>query len=963
MACKCTQTTVNATAGGSTTAALSACTYPLWISMLSGCTAGLPATNTQSDVLISNPSANIVFNTGYPEGCNDSYTTCNQYVNNIGINETRPQHTLSIGGTLDVRDYVHFSRGDAASLTGGSKQSVYLGFNAGRTRMSNANSYGNTAVGYSSVGGAGVLNGSVYNTGIGTYALNDLTSGDKNTVIGANAGADITTGVNNTFLGTDVAYQSTSTGNRNVYLGYGQGYQTGNASDELRIGAAEAASWNRKPLIQGNFATSAMTVNGSLELEGTLTGFGDGNTGGNEYVSVVGGVYSTGVVRSPNLNFVEPAKSLYIGPTYVGHSGQTTDIQNTSIGYEAMSALGFAGDVFSNVAVGYRALYQAGLANAVSSSNTAVGNNALGVVANGTNNVAIGTNAIANAPNGTVDNVAIGVRSLFGATGAKSGNVSIGTSTLMELEGERYNTAVGQESLGTTASGSENTAIGFQAGAEVADASDFNVFIGAHAGQNGASANKGATFVGYGTATGATTSSSNIAIGYNAQIPYSENHFMNIGDIIYARKGFNGAFGPDTILLGRDAYTSGVGIATYTVGVVGALSATGAIHSTDYIKFPNVSESMCMGYQCGTGATTELRNTVIGYQSMGFLGSGSDAYDNTAVGYRTLRWTSNGGYRNTAIGSGALQFSNNGYESTAIGAKSLNAHTESQGNTSIGSRSMYWANNVEIENNTVVGAYAWYGAFGAVTTGKHNTIVGSFACQTANNLGDYNVYLGGYSNSNATATGKGNVFMGYGTATGATTNNDVILLGYNAQPGAAVDHHMNLGDVIYASPGSTNGSSGRKAVGINVPTPLTALDVKYDNVISLASDKGGGSDIVTFGSAGVGYAANTLVQLRGTDNWVKADADHTTLQGNLIGIAMGAAPEAGILLKGYYNVTTADDITTWANGGPVYVSTSAGKVTESIATHGAGDYIRLMGYMTTTANIIYFNPDNTFVVL
>ena len=78
---------------------------------------------------------------------------------------------------------------------------------------------------------------------------------------------------------------------------------------------------------------------------------------------------------------------------------------------------------------------------------------------------------------------------------------------------------------------------------------------------------------------------------------------------------------------------------------------------------------------------------------------------------------------------------------------------------------------------------------------------------------------------------------------------------------------------------------------------------------------------------------------------------------------MGAAPEAGILLKGYYNVTTADDITTWANGGPVYVSTSAGKVTESIATHGAGDYIRLMGYMTTTANIIYFNPDNTFVVL
>ena len=957
MACKCTQTTVNATAGGSTTAALSACTYPLWISMLSGCTAGLPATNTQSDVLISNPSANIVFNTGYPEGCNDSYTTCNQYVNNIGINETRPQHTLSIGGTLDVRDYVHFSRGDTASLTGGSKQSVYLGFHAGRTRMTNANSNTNTAVGYKTLGSTGVLAAAASNASFGHTSLTTLTSGFGNTAIGTEAGDEITTGGYNTLVGL-AAGSGVNLGSRNVYLGYGQTNTDVAENDVLRIGNKIYSSTGiNRPLIQGNFATSAMTVNGNLELEGTLTGPGDGSTGGNEYVNVVGGVRASGTIQSPNLQFPYVASSIYIGPP---NSGQTTDNLNTGLGWEAMSALGFAGVVHTNVAVGARAMYQTGLGDLDASQNTAVGAYALQTVANGTNNVAIGTHAIAQAPNGTLDNVAIGVRSLFGATGAKVGNTSVGTSTLAGLEGERYNTAVGQGALLTTASGSENTAIGYQAGAEVADLSDFNVLIGGHAGQNGASTYKGATFVGYGTATGATTSSSNIAIGYNAQIPYSEDHFMNIGDIIYARKGFNGAFGPDTILLGRDAYTSGVGIATYTVGVVGALSATGAIHSTDYIKFPNVPESMCIGYQCGTGATTELKNTAIGYQSMGFLGSGSDAYDNTAVGHRTLRWTSNGGYRNTAIGAGALQFSNAGWESTAIGASALGTHQVSKHNTAVGSRAAYNSNDVNAIYNVMIGDYA---AFTASNTGKNNTIIGSHAARLANNLGDYNVYIGTNSNNNATATGKGNVFIGNNTATGATTNNDVILLGYNAQPGAAVDHHMNLGDVIYASPGSTTGSSGRKAVGINVTEPLTALDVKYDNILTLASNRGGGSDIVTFGVAGAGYGTGVIVQLRGTDNWVAADADHITLQGNLIGIAMGAAPEHGILLKGYYNATSADDITTWANGGPVYVSTNAGKVTESLTSHGAGDYVRLVGYMTTTANIIYFNPDNTFVVL
>ena len=407
MACKCTQTTVNATAGGSTTAALSACTYPLWISMLSGCTAGLPATNTQSDVLISNPSANIVFNTGYPEGCNDSYTTCNQYVNNIGINETRPQHTLSIGGTLDVRDYIHFSRGDTASLTGGSKESVYLGYKAGATRLTNVNSLSNTAVGYKSLGGTGVLNAAEGNVSVGYGSLENITTGDFNIAVGHQAGSELTAGIGNTLLGYRGGY-GIGLGDYNVYLGYGQTNTDSVESNILRIGNKDySPAGINKPLLYGNFATSGLTVNGSLELEGTLTGFGDNNTGGNEYVQVVGGVRTSGTIQSPNLQFSNPSFSTYVGT--LTESGDTADVWNTAVGYQALGNIDTGGVSQMNTAIGYRAGFGFGTSVGTNSaSNVAVGSSTLTLCWGCDQNVAVGDSSMISASSGSDYNVAVG---------------------------------------------------------------------------------------------------------------------------------------------------------------------------------------------------------------------------------------------------------------------------------------------------------------------------------------------------------------------------------------------------------------------------------------------------------------------------------------------------------------------------------------------------------------------------
>ena len=440
MACKCTQTTVNATAGGSTTAALSACTYPLWISMLSGCTAGLPATNTQSDVLISNPSANIVFNTGYPEGCNDSYTTCNQYVNNLGINETRPQHTLSIGGTLDVRDYLHFSRGDTLSLTGGSMQSVYLGYKAGNTRMTNADSESNTGVGFRSIGGTGVLSSAIQNTAVGIMTLDSLTTGDKNTIIGGNAGPDITTGDKNTFLGSDVG--AVSTGNNNVFLGYGQGYLS-NESNTLRIGnQAQTAGGTKRPLIQGDFATSGATFWGDVSI----------NT---EYTP--GGLWVNGVVNAVDyIQFSTPPGSTYIG--YNINSGNTSNIGNTALGHESFGNAGaLLDDSNQNTAVGHRTLR--GVTHSM--YNTAIGWGSQIIQTSGHQNTSVGSTTLSANLTGS-DNTIVGYiagtaltgddNNVFGSQAAQSNtsgsrNVAVGTRASSRNQTGRSNVSIGDGTM------------------------------------------------------------------------------------------------------------------------------------------------------------------------------------------------------------------------------------------------------------------------------------------------------------------------------------------------------------------------------------------------------------------------------------------------------------------------------------------------------------------------------------
>ena len=151
-------------------------------------------------------------------------------------------------------------------------------------------------------------------------------------------------------------------------------------------------------------------------------------------------------------------------------------------------------------------------------------------------------------------------------------------------------------------------------------------------------------------------------------------------------------------------------------------------------------------------------------------------------------------------------------------------------------------------------------------------------------------------------------------------------------------------------------------VGIQTETPKTALDVHH-NPTNLATNTGGG-EVVTFGSNTSGMVAGKLYYMNTSGAWAltHADANSTDGNGQLLGIALGASASAGVLLRGFFDM--ASYLTGGFNEGiPLYVcETTSGNI--NVAAPGAtNEFVRVVGYLTNTANVIYFNPDGTYITV
>ena len=102
-------------------------------------------------------------------------------------------------------------------------------------------------------------------------------------------------------------------------------------------------------------------------------------------------------------------------------------------------------------------------------------------------------------------------------------------------------------------------------------------------------------------------------------------------------------------------------------------------------------------------------------------------------------------------------------------------------------------------------------------------------------------------------------------------------------------------------------------------------------------------------------------------DWELADAANQNAT-QLLGIALDDVDAEGgfaVLLNGIYSTTYHDQHPTNNYGAPLYVSTTAGSVTETAPTQ-SGDFVRLIGHNLTPATdftVVRFDPDNTWIEL
>ncbi len=100
----------------------------------------------------------------------------------------------------------------------------------------------------------------------------------------------------------------------------------------------------------------------------------------------------------------------------------------------------------------------------------------------------------------------------------------------------------------------------------------------------------------------------------------------------------------------------------------------------------------------------------------------------------------------------------------------------------------------------------------------------------------------------------------------------------------------------------------------------------------------------------------------GASAWTLADADAASTGSGLLAVATDAGSAAEVLLEGAVKLNANTGYSGASKGDVLYLSLTAGEVTNDISSYTTGDIVRVLGYVLDATNrYIYFNPDNTWL--
>jgi hypothetical protein len=176
-------------------------------------------------------------------------------------------------GTAVTTGVSNTAIGYDAGATSNTSFSTYVGYQAGRNLSAN----GCTAVGNSAAQGVFGSSSGGNNTGIGFWALREITTGASNTAVGNVSGDSISTGTFNVCVGS-FAGSAITTGGSNTVLGYFAGGSITTGQLNCAIGDAAYSS--------GNYQNSACLGYNSQVTGNDQVQLGDSNTTTYAYGSV-----------------------------------------------------------------------------------------------------------------------------------------------------------------------------------------------------------------------------------------------------------------------------------------------------------------------------------------------------------------------------------------------------------------------------------------------------------------------------------------------------------------------------------------------------------------------------------------------------------------------------------------------------------------------------------------------------
>ena len=254
---------------------------------------------------------------------------------------------------------------------------------------------------------------------------------------------------------------------------------------------------------------------------------------------------------------------------------------------------------------------------------------------------------------------------------------------------------------------------------------------------------------------------------------------------------------------------------------------------------------------------------------------------------------------------------------------------------------------------------------GSITSGFGNIDIGSSTFDTTGAVGTGNLTAAGDIVATGgdltlgTAADANNATITAAAESGTNTSGKTLTIGGGLGTGTGVP-----GSVSITSASPTGSGTGAHTAVTVAQFASEGPTLNYGGVANLLDNEAVGEKVF-FGTGQT--VKGKLYYLNTSGAWALADTDAEASTAALIAVACGGdgsgsandAATHGMLIRGF--VDNNNYLTgTYNEGVPVYVDGTAGNMTITRPTSG---FVRVIGWCCATANVIYFNPDNTYLEL